>query len=43
METMHETARSTAQPYGTLGNHVSGATIAGLLKVAGAMLDRGLV
>jgi glutamate dehydrogenase (NADP+) len=32
-----------AAEYGTPGNHVNGANIAGFLKVAGAMMDQGLV
>ena len=34
---------TTAEKYGTPGNYVNGANIAGFLKVADAMLDQGLV
>ena len=32
-----------AEKYGTPGNYVNGANIAGFLKVANAMMDQGLV
>jgi glutamate dehydrogenase (NADP+) len=32
-----------AAAYGTPGNYVNGANIAGFLKVANAMMDQGLV
>ena len=31
------------EKYGTPGNYVNGANIAGFLKVANAMMDQGLV
>jgi glutamate dehydrogenase (NADP+) len=40
---IHSTCVSTAEKYGTPGNYVNGANIAGFLKVADAMLDQGLV
>jgi len=40
---IHETCVTTAAKYGTPGNYVNGANIAGFLKVADAMLDQGLV
>ena len=40
---IHETCVTTAEKYGTPGNYVNGANIAGFLKVADAMLDQGLV
>ncbi|HYY13412.1 MAG TPA: NADP-specific glutamate dehydrogenase [Chthoniobacterales bacterium] len=43
MRTIHETCRRTAEKYGTPGNYVNGANIAGFVKVADAMLDQGLV
>jgi glutamate dehydrogenase (NADP+) len=43
MINIHENCRSTAEKYGTPGNYVNGANIAGFLKVANAMLDQGLV
>ncbi len=43
MINIHENCRKTAIDYGTPGNYVNGANIAGFLKVANAMLDQGLV
>ncbi len=43
MKTIHETCYRTAEKYGTPGNYVNGANIAGFLKVANAMMDQGLV
>ncbi len=43
MTKIHETCLSTAERFGTPGNYVNGANIAGFLKVADAMLDQGLV
>jgi len=43
MKTIHKTCLETAEKYGTPGNYVDGANIAGFLKVADAMLDQGLV
>jgi glutamate dehydrogenase (NADP+) len=43
MARIHSTCISTAEKYGTPGNYVNGANIAGFLKVADAMLDQGLV
>ncbi|MDP4114933.1 MAG: NADP-specific glutamate dehydrogenase [Bacteroidota bacterium] len=43
MKDIHDTCLSTAEKYGTPGNYVNGANIAGFLKVADAMLDQGLV
>lgn len=43
MKTIHEVCRRTAEKYGTPGNYVNGANIAGFLKVANAMMDQGLV
>ncbi len=40
---IHGTCVTTAEKYGTPGNYVNGANIAGFLKVADAMLDQGLV
>lgn len=40
---IHETCVQTAERFGTPGNYVNGANIAGFLKVADAMLDQGLV
>lgn len=43
MVRIHETCVTTADKYGTPGNYVNGANIAGFLKVADAMIDQGLV
>jgi glutamate dehydrogenase (NADP+) len=43
MKTIHEVCYRTAERYGTPGNYVNGANIAGFLKVANAMMDQGLV
>ncbi len=43
MKAIHKQAKETADEYGTPGNYVNGANIAGFLKVADAMLDQGLV
>jgi len=40
---IHSTCVETAARFGTPGNYVNGANIAGFLKVADAMLDQGLV
>lgn len=40
---IHNTCLETADRFGTPGNYVNGANIAGFLKVADAMLDQGLV
>ncbi|HEX9377717.1 MAG TPA: NADP-specific glutamate dehydrogenase [Actinomycetota bacterium] len=43
MKAIHQQCRETAEDYGTPGNYVNGANIAGFLKVGGAMLDQGIV
>jgi glutamate dehydrogenase (NADP+) len=43
MKTIHEVCERTAEKYGTPGNYVNGANIAGFVKVADAMMDQGLV
>jgi len=43
MAAIHHQCRETAEEYGTPGNYVNGANIAGFVKVADAMLDQGLV
>src|ERR1700747_226224 len=43
MKTIHASCAYTAEKYGTPGNYVNGANIAGFVKVADAMLDQGLV
>ncbi|MFH1746777.1 MAG: NADP-specific glutamate dehydrogenase [Planctomycetota bacterium] len=43
MINIHENCHKTAEEYGTPGNYVNGANIAGFLKVAHAMMDQGVV
>jgi glutamate dehydrogenase/leucine dehydrogenase len=43
MVNIHRVCVETAETYGTPGNYVNGANIAGFLKVANAMLDQGVV
>jgi glutamate dehydrogenase (NADP+) len=43
MAEIHRQCHETAADYGTPGNYVNGANIAGFVKVADAMLDQGLV
>jgi glutamate dehydrogenase (NADP+) len=43
MKAIHRACWETADQFGTPGNYVNGANIAGFLKVADAMMDQGLV
>jgi len=43
MKSIHRTCLNAAAEYGTPGNYLAGANIAGFLKVVNAMLDQGLV
>jgi glutamate dehydrogenase (NADP+) len=43
MKSIHQTALEAAAQYGTPGNYVNGANIAGFVKVVDSMLDQGLV
>ncbi|MBU2636934.1 MAG: NADP-specific glutamate dehydrogenase [Bacteroidetes bacterium] len=43
MKSIHDTCVATSERFGTPGNYLNGANIAGFLKVADAMLDQGLV
>ncbi|MEZ5332572.1 MAG: NADP-specific glutamate dehydrogenase [Thermoanaerobaculia bacterium] len=43
MKGIHRACVETAERFGTPGNYVNGANIAGFLKVADAMLDQGVV
>jgi glutamate dehydrogenase (NADP+) len=43
MVNIHKACVDAAAKYGTPGNYVNGANIAGFLKVADAMIDQGLV
>jgi len=42
MTNIHRACAETADRFGTPGNYVNGANIAGFLKVADAMMDQGL-
>jgi glutamate dehydrogenase (NADP+) len=43
MKSIHKNSLDAAAAYGTPGNYLNGANIAGFLKVADAMLDQGVV
>jgi glutamate dehydrogenase (NADP+) len=43
MKSIHKACVTTAERFGTPGNYVNGANIAGFLKVADAMMDQGVV
>ena len=43
MKSIHEACIYASSAYGTPGNYVNGANIAGFIKVANAMMDQGLV
>jgi glutamate dehydrogenase (NADP+) len=43
MKRIHRTCLDAAAEYGSTGNYLAGANIAGFLKVVNAMLDQGLV
>jgi len=43
MKKIHEECVEAAERFGTPGNYVNGANIAGFLKVADAMMDQGVV
>ncbi|MBD3402395.1 NADP-specific glutamate dehydrogenase [candidate division GN15 bacterium] len=43
MKNIHDACVGAADKYGTPGNYVNGANIAGFLKVADAMMDQGVV
>jgi glutamate dehydrogenase (NADP+) len=43
MKTIHRTSLDAAALYGTPGNYMNGANIAGFVKVVEALLDQGLV
>jgi len=43
MKSIHKSCLNTADAYGTPGNYVNGANIAGFLKVADSMLDQGVI
>jgi glutamate dehydrogenase (NADP+) len=43
MNNIHQTCLDASEQYGTPGNYVNGANIAGFVKVVDAMMDQGLV
>jgi len=43
MQSIHAASVAAAEEFGTPGNYVNGANIAGFLKVADSMLDQGVV
>jgi glutamate dehydrogenase (NADP+) len=43
MKSIHQACAETADRFGSPGNYVNGANIAGFLKVADAMMDQGIV
>jgi glutamate dehydrogenase (NADP+) len=43
MKTIHQNCWETAEEFGSKGNYVVGANIAGFMKVAKAMVSHGLV
>jgi len=43
MKAIHDAAWAAAEEYGTPGNYVNGANIAGFVKVADSMIEQGLV
>ena len=43
MAGIHKSCVDASERFGTPGNYVNGANIAGFLKVADAMLDQGVV
>ncbi len=43
MQSIHGACLSASEEYGTPGNYVNGANIAGFVKVADAMIDQGIV
>ncbi len=43
MKSVHDASVAAAEEFGTPGNYVNGANIAGFLKVADAMMDQGIV
>jgi len=43
MKSIHSVCLSASEEYGTPGNYVNGANIAGFVKVADSMMDQGIV
>jgi len=43
MKNIHRMCKETAEQYGAPGNYVTGANIAGFVKVVDSMIDQGVV
>ena len=43
MKSIHRACVDASEKYGTPGNYVNGANIAGFVKVANSMMDQGLI
>ncbi|MCK5619674.1 MAG: glutamate dehydrogenase, partial [Candidatus Krumholzibacteria bacterium] len=43
MKNIHEACLNAAEEFGAPGNYVSGANIAGFMRVADAMIDQGVI
>ena len=43
MKNIHKMCKETAEQYGSPGNYVAGANIAGFVKVVDSMIDQGVV
>jgi glutamate dehydrogenase (NADP+) len=43
MKGIHQACLESAKEYGTAGNYIKGANIAGFIKVADAMIDQGII
>jgi glutamate dehydrogenase (NADP+) len=43
MKSIHKSCVDASEKYGTPGNYVNGANIAGFIKVANSMMDQGLI
>ncbi len=43
MKNIHDICYGAAEEYGSAGNYVAGANIAGFIKVARAMMSQGLI
>jgi glutamate dehydrogenase (NADP+) len=43
MKSIHQASLEASEQYGTPGNYVNGANIAGFVKVVDSMVDQGVV
>jgi glutamate dehydrogenase (NADP+) len=43
MKNIHEACLNAAEEFGTPGNYVNGANIAGFMRVADSMVDQGVI